>query len=301
VNIDVHAHYLPDFYREALVETGRDQPDGFPYVPEWSAEEHVAVMDRLGIERSMLSVSSPGVLGDAELAAAVNDAGRKAVVDNPGRFGLLASLPVPDVDRALAEIARSLDVLEADGFVLVTNVDGTYVSDESLEPVWDELSRRRARVLLHPTSPACWEQTSFGRPRPMIEFLFDTTRTVVDLILNGTLARYPDVKVIVPHAGAVLPLVADRVAAVASVLQPDADVRGALARLHYDLAGQTMPQHLDALRTLAPEAHLHYGSDWPFTPEPFVVESTDRCRHLHAALRSNTELLFPMRGHRHGT
>jgi hypothetical protein len=58
--IDVHAHYLPAFYREALLRHGHARPDGFPHVPEWSAAEHVAAMDRLGIETSLLSISSPG-------------------------------------------------------------------------------------------------------------------------------------------------------------------------------------------------------------------------------------------------
>src|SRR3546814_16048115 len=68
-------------------------------------------------------------------------------------------------------------------------------------PVLRELDRRRARVLLHPTSPACWQHTSLGYPRPMIEFLFDTTRAVTDLVLNGTIARSPAVGPIVPPTG----------------------------------------------------------------------------------------------------
>jgi hypothetical protein len=72
--IDVHAHHLPDFYRAALLAAGHETPDGFPQIPEWSAVEHVAVMDRLGIATSMLSISSPGVqLGDA---AATTDLAR---------------------------------------------------------------------------------------------------------------------------------------------------------------------------------------------------------------------------------
>ena len=58
--IDVHAHYLPASYRERLLDTGHEQPDGFPHIPDWSAEEHVEVMDRLGIATSLLSISSPG-------------------------------------------------------------------------------------------------------------------------------------------------------------------------------------------------------------------------------------------------
>jgi len=293
VKLDVHAHYLPDFYREALREHGLGQPDGFPYIPEWSAQEHVAFMDRLGIERSLLSVSSPGVrLGDIDLARAVNDAGRRAVVDHPGRFGLLASLPLPDVDEAIAEIGYCYDRLAVDGFVLLTNVGGTYVSDPSFAPVFRELGRRGARVLLHPTSPACWEHTSLGRPRPMIEFLFDTTRTVVDLVLNGTIAANPDLRLIVPHAGAVLPVLADRVRAFASLLEPNVDVLGDLRRLHFDLAGHVVARALDALLTLTTPDHLHYGSDWPFTPEPVAAAAAERIDDAGLALSTNTRRLF---------
>jgi hypothetical protein len=135
-------------------------------------------------------------------------------------------------------------------------------------------NRRHARVLVHPTSPASWESTSFGRPRPMIEFLFDTTRAVVNLVLNGTVARHPGIEFVIAHAGAALPVIADRVAAFTMVLtdvDSEADVMRDLARLHYDLAGFPIPRQLDAILALTTLEHLHYGSDYPFTPE-FVVE-----------------------------
>jgi 6-methylsalicylate decarboxylase len=299
VKIDVHAHYVPDGYRVALQQAGHDQPDGMPWVPEWSADQHVEMMDRLGIETSLLSVSSPGVClregwPAADLAREVNEDGRRAVVDHPGRFGLLASLPLPDVDAAIAEIVYCCDHLDADGFVLLTNVNGTYVSDASFEPVFHELHRRGARVLLHPTSPACWQHTSFGRPRPMVEFFFETTRVVVDLMLNGTLSRNPDLVLIVPHAGATLPLLADRVSAFARVLAPEVDVLGDLARLHFDLAGFSVPRQLDALLTLTTPEHLHYGSDFPFTPEPIVAAAAGPIEEasLLKTLRANSGRLF---------
>lgn len=300
MKIDVHAHYLPDGYRAALRQAGHDQPDGMPWLPEWSANQHLEVMDRLGVAKSLLSVSSPGVhLGDGtspvDLAREVNEAGRRAVVDHPGRFGLLASLPLPDVDAAIAEIAYCCDQLNVDGFVLLTNINGAYVSDASFEPVFRELNRRSARVLLHPTSPACWEHTSFERPRPMLEFFFDTTRAVVDLVLSGTIALHPDLELIIPHAGATLPLVADRVSAFAGVLAPDVDVLRDLGRLHFDLAGFAVPRQLDALLTLTTLDHLHYGSDFPFTPEPVVAAGAQRIDGVDSlvdVLRSNTERLF---------
>jgi predicted TIM-barrel fold metal-dependent hydrolase len=300
VKIDVHAHYVPDGYRVALQRAGHDQPDGMPFVPEWSAAEHVRMMERLGIGTSLLSISSPGVcLGDgptaADLAREVNEDGRRAVVDHPGRFGLLASLPLPDVDAAIAEIAYCFDHLDVDGFVLLTNLRGAYVSDNSFEPVFRELGRRGARVLLHPTSPACWEHTSFDRPRPMLEFFFDTTRVVVDLVLNGTIAHNADLELIIPHAGATLPLVADRISAFARLLAPDVDVLRDLGRLHFDLAGFAVPRQLDALLTLTTLDHLHYGSDFPFTPEPVVAAAAERIDGVPSlvdALRSNTAGLF---------
>ena len=78
----------------------------------------------------------------------------------------------------------------------------------------------------------------------MIEFLFDTTRAIVNMILNGTVARHPNIEIIVPHLGATLPMIADRVSGFSMVL-PDVDasvdVLTDLARLHYDLAGFAMP------------------------------------------------------------
>lgn len=273
--IDVHAHFVPAGYRAAAHAAGHEHPDGFPALPAWSAAEHVAAMDRLGIATSLLSISSPGVhFGDdaaaRDLAREVNEEGRRTVLDHPGRFGLLAALPLPDVDGTIAEIAHCADRLDVDGVSLLTNAGGTYLGDAMFDPVFAELDRRRARVVLHPTSPACWERTSLGRPRPMIEFLFDTTRAVVDLVLSGTIARHPGIEWVVPHAGATLPMIADRVATFRVLLadvDPRTDVAADLARLHYDLAGFPGPRQLDALLAIAVADHLHFGSDYPFTPE----------------------------------
>jgi len=308
--IDVHAHYLPESYRAALLGNGHGQPDGFPQIPAWSAEEHVAVMDRLGIATSLLSISSPGVhLADEaatrDLAREVNEAGRRAVVDHPGRFGLFASLPLPDVDAAMAEIAYCCDRLDVAGFTLLTNIGGTYLGDSAFQPVFRELDRRGARLFIHPTSPACWEHTSLGRPRPMLEFFFDTTRAVVDLVLNGTVAKHPGIEFLIPHAGATLPMVADRVSVFSQLLavDPAVDVLRDLGRLHFDLAGFPIPRQLDALLTLTTLEHLHYGSDYPFTPEfaaamagERLAEVGDPPRSLLEALRANTERLFPALG-----
>ena len=281
--VDVHAHFLPPQYRDALASAGIDQPDGFPRVPTWSAGEHVAVMDRVGIETAILSVSSPGVhFGDGPsasdavaLARCVNDAASTTIAEHPGRFGAFASLPIGDTDESLAELERALDGLGLDGVNVLTNVAGVYLGDASLEPIMAELHRRRALVFIHPTSPACWECTSLGYPRPMIEFPFDTTRAVTNMLLSGVFIRYPDIRWIVPHAGGTLPFLAPRIAGISVLLGggDPAAVIAQLRRLYYDLAGSASAAVVTSLLTLVDRHQVLYGSDWPFTPEPIVAAS----------------------------
>jgi 6-methylsalicylate decarboxylase len=279
--LDVHAHYLTPRYAQACREAGCAQPDGMPAIPEWSVDAALEVMADTEVAAAVLSVSSPGVhFGDSSiganpaaraLAEHVNDAGARIVDMHPARFGLSAVLPLPDVDGALAELSRAYDDLHADAIALKTNCHGRYLSDPAFVPLLAELHRREAVVTLHPTSPACWEAVSMGRPRPMLEFIFDTTRCVVDLALSGILDRYAQIHWIIPHAGAVLPTVAHRVGAMSAFTGAPVDFPAMLGRLYYDLAGMPLPVGLDALLALAEPDRLLYGSDFPFTPAPVVT------------------------------
>ncbi len=273
--IDVHAHFVTSAYIAAARSAGHDLPDGMPRWPDWSAHAHLDLMGRTGIDAAVLSVSSPGThFGDNAaargLAREVNDAGAQIAQDYPGRFGLFASLPLPDTDGALAEISYAFDTLDADGVIMETNAHGAYPGDQRLQPVFAELARRKATVFLHPTSPPCWEQTALDRPRPMIEFIFDTARAVTDLILSGALDRHPELNVIVPHGGGALPVLADRINAFLLASSPRSgpapDPLAQLGRLYYDLAGTPFPRQVPALLSLVGPGQLLYGSDFPFTP-----------------------------------
>ena len=144
--IDVHAHYVPADYRQALIDNGQSQPDGFPALPTWSPEAHLAMMDQVGIETAMLSITSPGVtfgVDPVEWARRVNETGAQTVRAHPRRFGLFATLPLPDVDAALAELRYALDTLKADGVVLLTNFQEVYLGDPRFDAVFAELHRRK--------------------------------------------------------------------------------------------------------------------------------------------------------------
>jgi predicted TIM-barrel fold metal-dependent hydrolase len=293
--IDVHAHFLPAFYREALIEAGLSQPDGIRELPAWNVDGAIAAMDRLNIGTAMLSISSPGVdIGHGgrarSLARSLNDEARRLCETYPGRFGSFAIVPLPNVDDAIAEACYALDILQADGVVLETNHDGVYLGDPLLEPLYVELNRRKAVIFIHPTSPACacCARHTDRYPQPAMEFMFETTRSVVDMVLSGVLNRFPDLRVIVPHAGAALPILTERIELLLPVLcrpglGPAASLREAMGKLHFDLAGAAVPQMLAALLTVASPDRLHYGSDYPFTP-------ADACEALANRLATTTLL-----------
>lgn len=192
--------------------------------------------------------------------------------------------PLPDVQGSVDEALHALDVLGAQGLAVESNAHGTYLGDPALEPLWEELDRRGAVVFVHPTSPPNAEQVSPGRPRPMMEFLFDSARTASDLLLGGVLGGHPGIRWIFTHGGGVLPLLADRIQLFADGLGMSSaepvKVRETLARLWFDLAGTPFPNQVPALVDLAGDQQLLYGSDYCWTPAPMAL---DQAASLDAA------------------
>lgn len=276
--VDVHAHFLPAAYRTALDTAGLSKLDGGMAIPEWSPAAAIEVMDRHGVAMSILSVSSPGLNfvdtgGEAALARAINESAAQLVAAHGTRFGAFGTLPMGDVAASLAEIEHIFDVLKLDGVILETNHRGLYPGDPAFAPILAALNGRKACVFLHPTSPVCLECLSGGRPGPLIEFPFDTTRAVVDLIYSGTRARFPDIRFILSHAGGTIPFLAQRIAGFvraapesAGGLTPEA-VLAQIAAFHYDTALAANPLQIGALKQIVPTSRILFGSDWPFSPE----------------------------------
>ena len=313
--IDVHAHLLPDFYVQQATAAGHAHPDGMGGWPTWSVQAHLDLMDRNGIDTAMLSMSSPGVhFGDDDaarlLARRVNEYTAELTRDHPGRFGNFVSLPLPDVDGSLEEIAFAFDELDADGVALLTHTHGVYLGDQRLDPVFAELDRRRAVVFLHPTSPVCWEQSALGRPRPMVEYIFDTARAVTDLVMAGVLTRHPNMQVIVPHGGGAVPVLADRINEfmrlfLTSEKSPSLDAVQQLQGLYYDMAGTAFPRQVPALLKLVGPDRVLFGSDYCWTPPPLAdahiaaidaAESPVEGSTWRSLTTANAKRLFPGTG-----
>jgi predicted TIM-barrel fold metal-dependent hydrolase len=276
--IDVHAHFVTDQYVAAAKDAGVTRPDGMPVWPSWSVVDHIAMMEDNRIERAVLSVSSPGVhFGDDEasvrLARHVNDYACTIVSEHPERFEFFASLPLPAVDAAVAEAIRALDSLRAAGVIVMSNSAGLYLGDAMLRPLWEQLNQRKAIVFVHPTSPPNAEVVALKRPSPMIEFMFETTRTVTDMVFADIPSRYPDIRFVIPHCGATLPLLAARIELFRSLLPgpnggpPSAmTTHSQLRHLWYDLAGSPLPSQARVLVDTVGDQQLLYGSDYCWTP-----------------------------------
>jgi 6-methylsalicylate decarboxylase len=270
--IDVHQHVVPPFYAQALASHGGD-PSG-SITPDWSPQSALDFMDSQQIATGILSVSTPSVVGwtrtvRREMARRINEYTADLVADRPGRFGSFATLPLPDVDGAIEELGHALDTLHADGVVLMASYAGKYLGDPVFEPLWAELDRRRAVVFEHPgdTPGQPPLPPTAGVAPPMTDFPFETTRTGVQLVLNGVLDRYPRVRIILSHAGGFLPYASLRFAELARVFQPGAPspdaILASLRRFYFDTALSSGPA-LPTLKAFAGPGHILFGTDSPY-------------------------------------
>jgi 6-methylsalicylate decarboxylase len=230
-------------------------------------------MDRHAIATAITSISEPGIFfGDAsfrqDLARCCNEFSAQLIHEYPRRFGAFAILPLPDIEAALRELEYALDTLKLDGIVLLSSVDGRYPGDPLFDELFTELNRRKAVVFLHPTVPAIQSELKLDLPPFLIEFVFDTTRAVTNLIYSGTLQRCPDIRFIVAHAGGTVPFLAYRIS-MGQIMLPGAP-QGALTylkQLYYDTALSVNPNALRSLQELVDSSHILFGSDYPFAPE----------------------------------
>ena len=279
--IDVHQHVVPPRYAAWLRAQGVSNAGGRE-LPEWSAEEALAVMDAHEVERGILSVSTPGVRvgttrddGEArKLARELNEFTARVASDHPGRFGFFATLTLPDVDGALEEAAYALDTLGAAGVILLANTQGEYLGAPEHEPLLAELNRRRTVVFVHPsTLPG---PTVPGVPPFAADFLLDTTRAAYRLVQSGAIRRHPELRIILAHAGGFRPYASHRLLA-AQLLEGGrgpAEILEDMRSFWFDTALSGSPAALPSLLAFAKPGHVLFGSDWPYAPAPAVAYFT---------------------------
>ena len=285
--VDVHHHFFPPQYLEPLAEFNRRlniAPGLQAPQKEWSVARDIEELDRTRVATAILSTSTPGIyfgkIDEARRMARIcNEFAAKMAQDYPGRFGLFASVPMPDVQGTLTEIAYALDQLKADGIGMMTSWGNRWPGDASFAPVWEELNRRRAVVYFHPTAPDCCSSLGVGFPLAMLEYPQDTARAVASLLFSGAFARYPNIRFIFSHAGAGVPVLAGRLENAASrsqALQKGVGPNGIYAelrKLYYDTANSMYEPTMAALLKLVPLSQVLFGSDYPYLTVAQNLES----------------------------
>jgi len=279
---DVHSHIITPEFLSALEGEGRLLDEGFP-LPQYDAEAHLRWMDEAGVQTSVLTLAAPQPTS-AKVVRSTNEAAARLKTEHPGRFLFCAALPLPDVDAAIRETIYALDTLKADGIKLATNVQGQYLGAPELDTLFAVLNERRAVIILHPHRPEpVNRQVMQQTPLAMQEYLSETTRAVSNMISRNVLARYPNVKVVVPHCGAYLPLAIPRMKSLTPVMQKnkmvgEIDYEANLAALYYDLAGAHSPEVIRMLLTITTPSHLLYGSDYPYVAPQVLTKSLQRMK-----------------------
>lgn len=234
--IDIHAHFYPHAYLDALVAAGYPRGTRYAngpadasagvrsrrYVMEDDAFTDIAIrlarMDAQGLDVHALSLPPPDAFAhDPDLLTALcrafNDAASAAHAAHPARFVALAALPVHAPDAAIAELERARRLPGVRGVCLGTRFVERELSDPAFFPLWARIEALRLPVFLH-YAPLM----VIGTPRRLHAYhlgnvIGNTTETAIaaaHLIFGGVLDRWPALEVSLPHSGGVLPILAGR-------------------------------------------------------------------------------------------
>ncbi|MCL1828560.1 MAG: amidohydrolase [Oscillospiraceae bacterium] len=294
--IDMHCHPLPDKYFKYINETGKIYQDKCPFF-DWSEELTFNLMDKVGIEKTVLWISSPNIhAGDDKQACGIarelNEEMTEFAKKHIDKIYYVALLPLPDVKGAAEEVRYTADNLGVAGFTLNTNMNGMYLGDPAMDPILKMFDERGSLVIIHPTRPsAVPEGVLDNLPIPMLEFMFDSTRALVNMMTEGTLNKFPNIRWIVPHCGGALPYLIDRLVQSArnSGLY---DGHEKLRKFYFDISGGSLPRQLPLLMSLVGEDRLVYGTDWGFKNVEECIEKKKNIEEFELLTHKQKEKIF---------
>ena len=276
--IDFHAHAILPSYVDALKRLKIDAAaeEGFP-LPKWSADAHLEFMEAAGTDFTVLSMATPHI-SDKSAVREINIEFSELCRRFPQKFGFAATIPLPKVEESIEEFKFATEKLGAMGVKVASNSNGVYLGDERLDPVFAELNKSGALVIIHP-SPAKLlprEGVVTGKVMALFEYPADTTRAVLNMLANRTLEKFPNLKVVVPHCGSFLPYMKQRAGSMFKMLasmnlMEPVNFDAGIKKLFFDTAGDPMPEQFDILLKIASLDQIIFGTDYPYVPAQVVL------------------------------
>jgi len=302
--IDVHSHIITNLGSQAPMDK----------LPPWSIEQSLSLMDANGIAASVLSLPDSASHAEGpeacQLARRINEQLADIVSKHPTRFGAMATLPaLAATDGVLGEMAYALDALKLDGIATTTSTNDIYLGDTRYDPWLEEMNRRGVTLFVHPVPAKASRSVDLGIDVSILEFMFDTTRMLTNMIFSGAKNRFSNIKIISTHGGGTIPYLMTRIETLEQVfgagkdrahLSP-AEIGEGLASFYYDLTAATSPAQLFGLQQMVPLSRLVMGFDNPFMPEwtfPPAIQDMQRWdgfseTEVFAIAHKNAESLYP--------
>lgn len=320
--VDCQSHVFPKKYAEILLRnntwiTARKADDAyvvtygegmqtFTIRPEvYDIRSKLEDMDRNEIDVSVLSVNIPGPellspeLG-IEAARICNDEVSALCGLYPGRLAGLALIPWQDIDSALAELKRAVERLELRGLLLFSHLNGKPVDSPEFDAIYSYVEEHRIPLVIHPTVPVWGDVIKEYSMIPMFGMMVDTSIAMLRLILGGVLERHPDLLVVHPHCGGVIPYLMPRI-----VEQTEVKGRGRdnitkspaeyYDGVYLDIVSPSPRAMRYAYDSSSPE-RLLFGSDHPWVRIETIIEYVKAMdipeRHKAMMMGENAVKLF---------
>jgi aminocarboxymuconate-semialdehyde decarboxylase len=229
---DCQAHWYPPAFFEFCLDRHafprcRASDDGYlfelgreTYVPFAGPlidlDELMALMQRSGIDVLVASSEPVGVTSwpvdqAAQGARLLNTEKARAQERYPGRFVGLATLPLQDPAGAIDELDHAIGTLGLGGVCFPSNIQGQPITTPKLMPLYERVQELNVPLFLHPTDSIASDRLRDYGLEYMLGFMLDTSVAALNLVFSGTLERYPRLKIVHPHLGAVLPYLAGRI------------------------------------------------------------------------------------------
>ena len=214
--IDIYSHHVGKRFTKAYKNMGRT----WLMPPEnTDPEVRLGLMDKYGIDMHALVQTTPVLLNAnpedaAELCQASNDDNFALCKAYPDRFVNICMISLLDMKSAMEELDRSVNELDCRAVTISTNQNGKGLDSEEFFPFYEKIEEFNLPILLHPIDWESYPLVDMEKGWRMMHVFgwpFDTTQAVWRLIFGGVLDRFPSLKIVMHHLGAMLPFFARRI------------------------------------------------------------------------------------------
>ena len=230
LKLDIFPHIFPPAFFEQMKAIAEQSPTlgaqikRWLHIPVlWDLEARLRMMERFPGYKQILTLSLPAIEFLAPhdrspgLARLANDGMAEIVARHPDRFpAFVASLPMNNVPEALHEMDRAIGELGARGIQIFTNVNGRPLDEPEFAPIFERMHAYDLPIWLHPTrGPSMTDYASEKKSKFEIWWLFgwpyETSAACARMVFSGFFDRWPNLKVITHHMGAMIPYLEDRI------------------------------------------------------------------------------------------